>query len=85
MGQYDNYPVLNTFNNLFSSPKPKTNKRSSQIPVIKWAVPAKYKSLNRLDILRYIWTCRASAINCLPIDLQYIYKRVSSLLLFCMR
>ena len=31
------------------------------------------------DILRYILTCRASAIYGLPINLRYIYKRVSSL------
>ena len=32
------------------------------------------------DILRYILSCRASAIYGLPINLRYIYKRFSSLL-----
>ena len=31
------------------------------------------------DISQYILTCRASMIHGLPINLQYIYKRVSSL------
>ena len=36
-------------------------------------------ALNGSDILQYISTCRASAIYGLPINLRYIYKRVSAL------
>ena len=36
------------------------------------------------DILRYILNCRAIAIYGLPINLRYIYKRVSSLLATCL-